>query len=421
MKLMIVDDEFIVRVGIRSILNWEEYGYVIVAEAASGNEALEKIEQFRPDIVLTDIVMDNMDGFELIRLCREKHPEVNFVVLSGYNDFENVRQAMKLGAKDYIFKLKANPEEILRTLNDISRFNGEKGDDPEKKILDGVIHENLQSIKYNLIHKWVNSTEFKEEEIISRFSALSLKVDLLKPYLLLYVRINDFTSLRISGEIKDVQLVKSSMENTIYEILSAPRNVLYKDISAEVFSLDEGDMVVFINTDEENSFFYELYSKIQEYCKRYLGIEVSATISPVMTGVDNFCDTLDICRNTLNHRTGAAMFLPYNKDQRNEIAIVKNYIASHFNEKFGIREAASLAAMSENYFSHFFKKETGSSFVDYLNRIRMEKAAELLEKGSQKITTVAGQVGIDSPNYFSVLFKKVMGCSPQEFREKLKT
>ena len=77
--------------------------------------------------------------------------------------------------------------------------------------------------------------------------------------------------------------------------------------------------------------------------------------------------------------------------------------------------------MSENYFSHFFKKETGSSFVDYANRIRMEKAAELLEKGNQKITTVAGQVGIDNPNYFSVLFKKVMGCSPQEFREKIKT
>jgi two-component system response regulator YesN len=169
---MIVDDEFIVRVGIRSILNWEEYGYTIVAEASSGMEALNKIEQCHPDIVLTDIVMDNMDGFELIRLCREKHPEVSFVVLSGYNDFENVRQAMKLGAMDYIFKLKANPEDILRTLDDISRIVNEKTDDPQRRFLNGMIHENLQSIKYNLIHKWVYSTDPNEEEIISRFRAL---------------------------------------------------------------------------------------------------------------------------------------------------------------------------------------------------------------------------------------------------------
>jgi AraC-like DNA-binding protein len=215
------------------------------------------------------------------------------------------------------------------------------------------------------------------------------------------------------------------MENTIYEILSAPRNFRRKDISAEVFSMDEGDIVIFINTDEGeaidgDSFYIELFYKIQEYCKRYLGIEVSATISPILTGIKDLRKTLDICGNTLNQRTSAAIFLPYNGGQRNEIAIIKNFLSSHIGEKFGVQEAASLVCMSENYFSHFFKKETGISFIDYVNHFRMEKAVELLEKSNQKIIAVAGQVGIDNPNYFSVLFKKIMGCSPQEFREKLK-
>jgi two-component system response regulator YesN len=63
-KIMIVDDEVIVRIGIRSIVNWEEHGYTVSADASSGEEALEKILRCRPDIILTDLVMQNMDGFE---------------------------------------------------------------------------------------------------------------------------------------------------------------------------------------------------------------------------------------------------------------------------------------------------------------------------------------------------------------------
>lgn len=106
-KLMIVDDEMFVRLGIQSILNWEEHGYRIVCEASNGVDALEKIEKYRPNIVLTDLMMEKMDGFELIETCARQYPKVRFIVLSSYNDFENVRRAMKLGAEDYIFKLTA--------------------------------------------------------------------------------------------------------------------------------------------------------------------------------------------------------------------------------------------------------------------------------------------------------------------------
>ena len=104
-KLMIVDDEFLVRLGIASLMTWENYGYTIAAEASNGKEALEKIEGDHPDIVLTDLMMSPGDGFELIETCLKKYPEMKFIVLSNYNDFDNVRKAMKLGASDYVFKL----------------------------------------------------------------------------------------------------------------------------------------------------------------------------------------------------------------------------------------------------------------------------------------------------------------------------
>ena len=112
-KVMIVDDEVLVRVGIKSMLMWEQYGYTIVCDASDGEEAWEKIENYKPDIVLTDLKMEPGDGFWLIKKCQKVYPNIRFIVLSNYNDFDNVRRAMKLGASDYIFKLTVKAEELL--------------------------------------------------------------------------------------------------------------------------------------------------------------------------------------------------------------------------------------------------------------------------------------------------------------------
>ena len=97
-KVMIVDDEVLVRIGIKSMTSWEQYGYTIVADASDGEEALKKIRQYEPHIILTDLKMQPMDGFDLIAKCAADYPRIRFIVLSNYNDFENVRKAMKLGA-----------------------------------------------------------------------------------------------------------------------------------------------------------------------------------------------------------------------------------------------------------------------------------------------------------------------------------
>jgi two-component system response regulator YesN len=408
----VVDDELIVRVGIRSVVNWEEYGYTIVADAAGGKEALEKIDLYGPDIVLTDLVMEDMDGFELIRRCAEKYPRIRFVVLSGYNDFDNVRRAMKLGARDYIFKPAARQDDILRVLDEVSADQDRERAGDQK--LDRVIRENLSMIKYNLLRKWVNHSIAGEDDIAAQFGALALGIDILRPYFLLYISIDNFEEHRLSGEFKDVQVIKASVENTIGGIFSRNR-------PAEVFSYERGDTVVFINTGGEEENPEEDFFKIREYCKRYLGITVSGTISPAVEGAEKLPDLIRICKDTMSNRTSAAELYPYNGGQRNEIARAREYIAKNIGEHLGVGEIAAAVGMSESYFSHLFKKETGVNVVDYVNRLKMEKAAEILENSQLKIADAASLVGIDNPNYFSVLFKKINGVSPQEYRERCKT
>lgn len=102
--LLIVDDEAQIRSGLRSIIPWENYSVSVIGTAASGAEALDKIRYYEPDIVITDIQMPGMSGLELVRRAKKEQFDCSFVILSGYDEFEYARTAIKYGVKEYLLK-----------------------------------------------------------------------------------------------------------------------------------------------------------------------------------------------------------------------------------------------------------------------------------------------------------------------------
>jgi len=114
---MIVDDETLVRVGIQSLTNWEEYGYRISGTYNNGEEALKAMEKMTPSVLLTDIKMPGMGGIELIEKVHTQFPQVNIVALSGFNDFEYVRKVMKFGVRDYVLKYEVNTQNLISILD----------------------------------------------------------------------------------------------------------------------------------------------------------------------------------------------------------------------------------------------------------------------------------------------------------------
>ena len=105
LKVVIVDDELIVRVGFRSCIRWEDYGCEIAATCESAEDAIAFFKKEIPDIVFTDIMMPGMDGIALTEYIRNHYPRVKIVVLSCVNEIDYVKKAIKLGAEDYILKL----------------------------------------------------------------------------------------------------------------------------------------------------------------------------------------------------------------------------------------------------------------------------------------------------------------------------
>ena len=115
--VLLVDDEPLVRAGLARKIDWERYGMRVVAEASNGDDALEKITSADLSLVITDIKMPGMDGLELIRRAGRARPELRFVVLSGYDEFDLAQEAMRLGVRHYLLK-PTKPAELHRVLQD---------------------------------------------------------------------------------------------------------------------------------------------------------------------------------------------------------------------------------------------------------------------------------------------------------------
>lgn len=120
-KVLIVDDENLVRVAFRTMVNYEQQGFTVCGTAADGEEALRLCAEQDPDLVITDIKMPRMDGITLIERLTARGFTGKIVLISNYDDFELVRQGMVLGAQDYLLKLTITTQEYLDMLGRVKR------------------------------------------------------------------------------------------------------------------------------------------------------------------------------------------------------------------------------------------------------------------------------------------------------------
>lgn len=103
-KVFLVEDEIVIRQGIKNNINWQQEGFAFVGEASDGELAYPLIQNTKPDILITDIKMPFMDGLELSRLVKKELPDIKILVLSGYNEFEYAKEAINIGITDYLLK-----------------------------------------------------------------------------------------------------------------------------------------------------------------------------------------------------------------------------------------------------------------------------------------------------------------------------
>lgn len=119
-KVLIVDDEILIRQGIKHYINWEQEGFQIIGEASNGEEALAVIKEHQPHIVITDMVMPVMDGEELTKIIKRDYPQIEVIILSSFGDFDYVRSTFQHGIADYILKSQLEGPGLLKTLQQVA-------------------------------------------------------------------------------------------------------------------------------------------------------------------------------------------------------------------------------------------------------------------------------------------------------------
>lgn len=142
LRVLLVDDEIMIREGFKKLFDWEAHECVVVGEAADGMEAITKIDEEQPDIVIMDINIPIINGLKVIQLSRVKYPSMAFVIVSGYDDFSYCREALRLQITDYILK-PVNYEKFGSCIDQlkISLYNNEVKEKPvvkKERVITGI-------------------------------------------------------------------------------------------------------------------------------------------------------------------------------------------------------------------------------------------------------------------------------------------
>ena len=209
-SIMIVEDEYLVRQGIASLVNYEQYGMQVIAQAENGIEAWKKFQKNPADILLTDINMPQMNGIELAKLVRDQAPKCHIVFLTGYDDFDYARTAIKLGADDYLLKpfSKDDVEEMLAKVQ--TKLDKERKKAQIQNLVDQGQHSELEEA----IHERLADSELSLKNLAFQlgFSPSYLSV-LIKKELGL-----PFQDYLIQERMKKAKLLLLTTDLKIYEI-----------------------------------------------------------------------------------------------------------------------------------------------------------------------------------------------------------
>ena len=148
-RTLVADDDFLVRSYLKTLDSWEKAGYEIVDDAEDGEEAYGFLQKEKIDVLVTDLTMPVMDGIELIRKIREENRDIYIIVLSCHDDFEYVKEAMRLGADEYVLKNSLDEDSLYDTLEKSARLIEKRREKSQEQARTRkLIHLGSHALKY---------------------------------------------------------------------------------------------------------------------------------------------------------------------------------------------------------------------------------------------------------------------------------
>ena len=530
-KMLLVEDEPIVRLALKTQVNWQKYGFDEIFEASNGAKALDIIKECNNiDIVITDINMPVMNGITLIKESKKINNNIQFLVLSAYDDYNLVRDAFKLGVNDYTLKTEMDMDKILQTVLNMLTKLKKNTNIKEQKV-------DKQRLKKRLLIGDLNEEELQE-------STLRLHDN---NYVCCYIFIDNFNGIKNRYNSNDSNELISSLENAITQVLVTINNgeilvispkeyviffsfqddvydnlisrlkIILEKIRYTLFTFFNIGITVGVsgftkNIEETNVLFNEaernarmrfvfgkgkdIFSehveslnnikknknndltqkiiiemsknngllkaideldekKCLEEMKKILKIKelsfkdnldngyiyyleiVLMMVQYIIKDEDNILEDIiggeiDFYNDIIKFETIKeieswvldilAKVISYLKrckqSESSAVKEAKEYILKNYSEKISLELVSKTVGFSKAYFSKIFTEEVGDNFIIYLTKVRIENAKKLLKETDMKIYQICEKVGYPNIEHFSRTFKKIVGVSPFQYKNK---
>lgn len=270
LKVMIVEDEMLVRLGLKNSVDWAKHGMAVYADVPNGKAALEIYHREKPDIILTDIKMPVMDGIELIARIRETDGDTVIAVLTCLEEFGLVKKAMTLGVSDYVLKLTATGEEIDELLERLRRQaeRSTRPRGPERLVIQTGAPEDL--VKNFLFYGM-----YGPEEFAAGMSEAGIRLDP-DGLTLVLAELDRYQSLKKLFEDEKGFLTNFAFMNVLNEIL---------DKNGVAVHERDGRYIILLN--RENAGRTSALRRIAETAGAYFNISLTFALSSVRNGYEN--------------------------------------------------------------------------------------------------------------------------------------
>lgn len=533
LRIIIVDDSYIELNGLVNCIDWEELQITIVDTASDGQEALLKVIEHKPDILLSDIKMPILDGIALTEEIRRRNLSAKVIFLSAFEDFDYARKGIELGVIDYIMKPVRIQELKEKIQHAVDLCIKEKEEHISRELIEKQLQESLPLLKDKFIIHLLHHVYEDAESFSSRLNFLNLKFNDQSVCQAVLIGINFFNETDQQKRYFHLQLIQhiinshpvcistnsyclqtdedhlgmifftshfsdedldqmfeeistAVLEETGLKLIffigrpvSALRNISISFLDAQLmekYRLSLDDSMINYHKDIElltadkswNNFKFmdrieDSMTKlivegntqhIQEYIMSIFNEVLNSRGKTGDAVFQNICAYVYLCAcrifSAMNYDISELFEQEHAIERIHEFKNVnqmgewlsgiitsiissiaskrssKNaytaermicYMQKHCGEELSLNVLSDVIGLSPNYLGVVFKNYVGMSFLEYLTKIRMEKAKGLLENFELRIYEIAYMTGFQNVSYFSAKFKKQYNVTPKEYRE----
>ncbi|MEK3889539.1 response regulator transcription factor [Bacillus sp. FSL K6-3431] len=511
-KVLLVDDERIILDGISSFIQWESLGTNLIGTAKNGMEAFRIIEEQQPDIVISDIKMPGMNGLELVKKTNAVYPDIRFIMLSGFAEFDYAKQAMQYGVKHYLLK-PCNEQAIIDAMIEImDAFDQQQNKEQFVLEMKERLEQVLPYAKEQLLKEFVTRDMYGSRDLAyyQRIFRLEWNDPTVKLLLIQLEGNFDYEHMfaikNISEQLLEHIILSCTIEDYILIIIEDTReeflHIQIENIRNTFFKYYQLDTTIAVSESGKLFQVKRLYEEALECLQHrfYLGegtiitkadISYKAEIDQTVLRYNEqaFCLLVKSGRWD-DAKKELAIFFMQLLEMRLEIQTTKSYVIDLFNAMIRICHPEQMKAyfghisqlleletirqmqnlfeaiakemtlqfyeqnkhthsaiiqkalhtveeqignpdlslnyvaqeelfMSADYLGKLFKKEVGERFSNYVSKVRMDRAMEMIRNDSDvKVFELAEKLGYSDSQYFSQVFKRQTGCTPSEYKKE---